>query len=73
MGHFAKGFKNLKSIAVNGSDYISSYKKIEDAIVEALENGARLISVHYLTSDLPYHGAINVATPFFRACARLGM
>jgi len=31
MSHFAKGFKNLKSIAVNGSDYISSYKKIEDA------------------------------------------
>ena len=31
MSHFAKGFKNLKSITVNGSDYISSYKNIEDS------------------------------------------
>lgn len=47
-------------------------KKIEDAMVEAINNGARLICVHYMTSDLPYHGAKAVAEPFWNACKRTG-
>ena len=32
MTHFAKGFNNLKSISLDGSDYIESYTSIKEAI-----------------------------------------
>ena len=57
---------------VCGSGSCSEPKQIEDAMVAAINNGSRIISSHYLTSDLPYHGASAVAAPFFAACARCG-
>ncbi len=57
---------------VVGSGAMEDPKDIEDAIVEAIENGARLISVHPLTSDMTYRGAAAMAAPFFRACERCG-
>lgn len=45
---------------------------MEDAFVAAIEDGARALTVHVLTSDLPYRGASAVAEPFFRACVRCG-
>ena len=57
---------------VVGSGSMEDPKDIEDAIVEAIENGARLISVHPLTSDMTYRGAAAMAAPFFRACERCG-
>ena len=57
---------------VVGSGAMEDPKDIEDGIVEAIENGARLISLHMLTSDLVFRGALNVTEPFFRACERCG-
>lgn len=57
---------------VCGSGVISDPSDIEDAIVEAIQQGSRLISVHRFTSDLPFFGARAVAEPFWRACARCG-
>ena len=45
---------------------------LEEAFVRAIENGARLLAPHVLTSDLPYRGAAAIAEPFFRACERCG-
>jgi 2-keto-3-deoxy-L-rhamnonate aldolase RhmA len=45
---------------------------IEDGMVEAIENGARLIAVHWATSDMTFYGAAAMAAPFFRACERCG-
>ena len=45
---------------------------IEDGMVEAIDNGARLICVHPLTSDMVFRGAYAMAEPFFRACKRCG-
>lgn len=64
--------KGIHMGRVVGSGSMENPRDIEDAIVEAIENGARLISVHYMTSDLTYRGAERVAEPFFRACARCG-
>jgi hypothetical protein len=47
-------------------------KDIEDGMVEAIENGARLICVHPLTSDMVFRGAYAMAEPFFKACKRCG-
>ena len=47
-------------------------KDIEDAMVTAIENGARLISVHPLTSDLVFRGSLAMTEPFFRAAERCG-
>ncbi len=47
-------------------------QEVEDAMVAAIEGGARLIAVHHLTSDLPFHGALAAAEPFFRAARRCG-
>ena len=47
-------------------------KDIEEGMVEAIKHGARLISVHPLTSDMTYRGACEMAAPFFRACKRCG-
>jgi 2-keto-3-deoxy-L-rhamnonate aldolase RhmA len=57
---------------VIGSGSMEDPKQIEDAMVEAMENGCRLIAVHPVTSDFPYRGATVVAEPFFRACRRCG-
>lgn len=57
---------------VVGSGSMEDPKDIEDGMVEAIENGARLISVHPLTSDMTYRGAAAMAAPFFRACERCG-
>ena len=57
---------------VVGSGSLKDPKKIEDAMVRAIENGAKLITLHYLTSDLAEYGAISVSEPFFRASERCG-
>ncbi len=57
---------------VVGSGSMEDPKLIEDAMVEAIENGCRLICVHPITSDLPYIGSKVIAEPFFNACARCG-
>ena len=57
---------------VVGSGSMEDPREIEDATVIAIENGARLISVHPLTSDMTYRGAEAMAEPFFRACERCG-
>jgi 2-keto-3-deoxy-L-rhamnonate aldolase RhmA len=57
---------------VVGSGSMEDPKDIEDAIVVALENGARLISVHPMTSDMTYRGAAAMAAPFFAAAKRCG-
>ena len=57
---------------VVGSGSMENPAAIEDAMVEAIENGARLIAVHPMTSDMTYRGAAAMAAPFFRACDRCG-
>ena len=57
---------------VVGSGSMEDPKDIEDAMVKAIENGARLISVHPFTSDFVFRGAMNVAEPFFKAAERCG-
>ncbi len=57
---------------VVGSGSMEDPRDIEDGIVEAIENGARLIAVHWVTSDMTFHGAASFAAPFFRACERCG-
>jgi hypothetical protein len=57
---------------VVGSGSMEDPKDIEEGMVRAIESGARLISIHYLTSDLVYHGAASAAEPFFRAAKRCG-
>ena len=57
---------------VVGSGSLEDPKGIEDAMVEAIEHGCRLISLHPVASDLPYLGAFASAEPFFRACERCG-
>ena len=57
---------------VVGSGSMEDPREIEDAMVVAIENGARLISVHEFTSDMTYRGATSMTEPFFRACERCG-
>lgn len=57
---------------VVGSGTMEDPKQIEDAMVEAIEHGARLICVHPMTGDMTYRGAAAMAEPFFRACVRCG-
>ncbi len=57
---------------VFGSSATKDVKEIEDAMSRAIEDGARLIAVHPLTSDLTYRGAKSVAAPFFNALQRCG-
>ena len=57
---------------VVGSGSINSPKAIEDAMVRSIELGVRFISVHYMTTDLVLHGAMQVAEPFFKAAERCG-
>lgn len=57
---------------VCGSGTCSELDQIEESMVTAIKEGFRIISSHYLTSDLPFHGAKTVAIPFFKACKRCG-
>ena len=57
---------------VVGSGSMEDPKDIEDAMVRAIEAGARLICAHPFTSDLPLRGALSVTEPFFRAAERCG-
>ena len=57
---------------VVGSSSMEDPRDIEDGMVKAIENGARLISIHPMTSDLVYRGAAAVADPLFRAAKRCG-
>ena len=57
---------------VVGSGAMEGPKAIENAMVQAIENGARLISVHPLSSDMTYRGAAAMVAPFFPACERCG-
>jgi len=57
---------------VVGSGSMEDPKDIEDAMVRALDNGARLICAHPFTSDLVFRGAMNVSEPFFKAAQRCG-
>ena len=57
---------------VCGSGTCSELDQIEESMVTAIKEGFRIISSHYLTSDLPFHGAKSVASPFFKACKRCG-
>lgn len=47
-------------------------KDLEDNLFKAIQNGNRLISIHFVTSDLPYYGAFSIGEIFFRACKRAG-
>ena len=47
-------------------------KAIEDAMVEAMECGCRMIALADFTSDLALKGASSLAEPFFRAAERCG-
>lgn len=57
---------------VVGSGSMEDPRDIEDGMAVAMENGARLICVHYMASDMTYHGASAVSEPFFRAAERCG-
>lgn len=57
---------------VVGSGAMRQTADIENAMVEAIQCGCRLIAVHPMTSDMPYMGAAAMAAPFFRACERCG-
>lgn len=55
---------------VCGSGSCSTPEAIEEAMVSAIKSGCRLICVHYMTSDMTFHGAEKMAAPFWRACER---
>jgi len=57
---------------VVGSGSLNDPQKIEETMVRTIEMGARLIALHYLTSDMAEYGARNVSEPFFRATERCG-
>ena len=64
--------RNIVSGRVCGSGSCEEPEQIESAMIKAIQDGARLISLHYLTSDLTYIGARSAAEPFFRACEKCG-
>ena len=68
----AAGRRGIHMGRVVGSGSMEDPKDIEDAMVQAMENGARLLCVHPFTSDLTFRGAMAVSEPFFRAAARCG-
>jgi 2-keto-3-deoxy-L-rhamnonate aldolase RhmA len=57
---------------VVGSGSMKDPQEIEDAMVEAMEFGCRMITAHQFTSDFSLHGAATLAEPFFRAAERCG-
>lgn len=68
----AAGEREIHMGRVVGSGSMEDPADIEDAMVKAIEDGARLICVHPFTSDLVFRGAMTVSEPFFRAAARCG-
>lgn len=64
--------RNIAMGRVCGSGSMEDPREIEEAMYTAITHGCRFISVHYMTSDLPYLGASVAAEPFFRACKRAG-
>lgn len=64
--------RNIAMGRVCGSGALENPRDIEEAMFTAIKHGCRFISVHYMTSDLPFLGASNVAQPFFNACQRAG-
>jgi hypothetical protein len=57
---------------VCGSGSCSRPEQVEDAMAHAIKVGCRLISVHHVTSDLPFVGAAAAAAPFWAAARRCG-
>ena len=57
---------------VVGSGSMEDPGDIEDAMLKAMEQGAKLICVHQFTSDLVFRGAMALSEPFFRAAERCG-
>jgi 2-keto-3-deoxy-L-rhamnonate aldolase RhmA len=57
---------------VVGSGSMEDPQDIEDVMAESIDNGARLICVHPMTSDMVFRGAMAMADPFFKAAARCG-
>jgi len=57
---------------VIGSGAMEDPVEIENAMVTAIENGARLLCAHPMTSDLTFRGAAAVAAPFHNAANRCG-
>ena len=70
--HRAAAERGVHIGRVVGHGAMEDPKDIEDSMVEAIENGARLICVHPLTSDMVFRGAYTMAEPFFKACKRCG-
>jgi len=64
--------KGIHMGRVIGSGSMTNPREIEDAMVNAIEYGARLLCVHYFTSDLPFLGSLHVTEPFFNAATRCG-
>ncbi len=64
--------RGIVSGRVCGSGSCEEPEQIEHAMISAINSGARLISLHYLTSDLTYIGAKTAAAPFFSACSKIG-
>ncbi len=68
----AAASRGIHSGRVLGNGSMENPKDIEDAMVRAIEHGARLICVHPMTSDMVFRGAYAMADPFFDAAARCG-
>ena len=64
--------RNVYMGRVCGSGVCAEPEAIEESMVTAIENGCRLVCVHYMTSDLTYVGAAAATAPFWKACARSG-
>mmetsp|Transcript_24342 Transcript_24342/g.63508 ORF Transcript_24342/g.63508 Transcript_24342/m.63508 type:complete len:335 (+) Transcript_24342:236-1240(+) len=54
-------------------DGVPDPAKTEDAMVQAIDAGFRLIGLSVLSSDLPYMGARQLAAPFWAAVQRCGV
>ena len=57
---------------VCGSGTCTDPADIEEAMVKAINGGFRIISVHYLASEMSFVGTKNAAAPFWKAAARCG-
>jgi 2-keto-3-deoxy-L-rhamnonate aldolase RhmA len=64
--------KGLHIGRVVGSGSMTDPADIEDAMVEAMNCGCRMITAHEFTSDFALKGARSISEPFFRAAERCG-
>lgn len=70
---FKEGAKRgIHTGRVVGSGSMEDPRDIENGMVEAIENGCRLVCVHPMTGDMTYRGAATMAAPFFAAAKRCG-